>query len=339
MKKFTDHIEINDIAPETKVSLKDRIAVAIILILVGGPCLIIGNKLFFFFVLAVSLITCHEIVQVPNKLKEDKHNKIVYVFSYLMLFVLIFWYFIKNNISILISTGDFKFDLLKSFSEPRVTLSGFCLCAGFFFLMVVIDKKFSIIDAFYFITMLFVISIGLQSFLFLRYLPFNLYNVTFEESDALFKFLQSFGLIAYVVLGTLINDAGAYFVGILFGKNKMTSISPKKTWEGFVGGVIISIIFSFSFCMIFSLCNIPILPFLDLKHWYNVLILSIFIPFIATLGDLVFSSIKRQYGIKDFGTLLKSMGGILDRLDSLLFVGTGVSLILLLMSHNWGILL
>lgn len=116
-------------------------------------------------------------------------------------------------------------------------------------------------------------------------------------------------------------------------------ISPKKTWEGFVGGVVISIITSFGFAMIFDAIGSPLLSFLDLEHWYNVLALSLVMPLTGTLGDLMFSCIKRNFGIKDFGTILKSHGGILDRVDSLMFSAIAVSLLIVIMSHNWGILL
>ena len=133
----------------------------------------------------------------------------------------------------------------------------------------------------------------------------------------------SFFLLLYVALGACLNDAFAYFVGVFLGKHKMNErISPKKTWEGFFGGIILTSIFISGFALIFAFTSHPLLPgILDVEHMYHIFILSLIIPLVSTLGDLVFSSIKRHYQIKDFSNIIPGHGGILDRLDSLLFAG------------------
>ena len=170
--------------------------------------------------------------------------------------------------------------------------------------------------------MLFVVSMGYQCSLFLRYCPFvdaQVINPTISNLSPVFKYWQSAELIIFVFIADCTNDIGAYFVGVLFGKHHMTPrISPKKTWEGFAGGIIVSLICSLSFAFIFDLCGFPLTSFLDIDHWYNVLILALILPLTATLGDLMFSCIKRNFQIKDFGTILKSHGGFLDRVDSLI---------------------
>ena len=62
-----------------------------------------------------------------------------------------------------------------------------------------------------------------------------------------------------------------------------------------------------------------VLGLLDLNHWYYILILSLLLPFVSTLGDFVFSSAKRHFDVKDFGYVIPGHGGILDRLDSVIF--------------------
>ena len=124
----------------------------------------------------------------------------------------------------------------------------------------------------------------------------------------------------YILLLCLIPcicDAGAYFVGIKFGKTKLTpKISPNKTVEGLIGGVIsvlfVVLIFNFIFFnFIYS----------DVKINFITLILIIFLGTIfSILGDLVASVIKRQYNVKDFGSIMPGHGGFLDRFDSLMFV-------------------
>ena len=344
------NIHVNHINPEGKKSMLNRVLVAIVLVLIIAPCTFIGDYLYFLLVFAAAMISCHEIILAPQSITH-KYKNIIYVFAYIMMISIIYWIFLKNNINEFESyksqgiQDQFVFNVANGFKLPQISLSGFFVCIGFFFLMVVIDKNFSINDAFYFVTMLFIVSMGYQCALFLRYYPFvDAQNTLGAGSDLVksgyFKYFQSALLIIFILIGVCMNDIGAYFVGMLFGKHHMTPrISPKKTWEGFVGGVVISIITSFGFAMIFDAIGSPLLSFLDLEHWYNVLVLALVMPLTGTLGDLMFSCIKRNFGIKDFGTILKSHGGILDRVDSLMFSAIAVSLLIVIMSHNWGILL
>ena len=110
-----------------------------------------------------------------------------------------------------------------------------------------------------------------------------------------------------------INDTGAFCVGSLFGKHRLFErISPKKSWEGFWGGLIFCIVTA----VIFYLCN-EFFHGPDLIVWIGFgIIVSIF----ATWGDLCESLIKRTLNVKDSGNILPGHGGILDRIDSLLLV-------------------
>jgi phosphatidate cytidylyltransferase len=115
-----------------------------------------------------------------------------------------------------------------------------------------------------------------------------------------------------LVLGLFIliwlSDTGAYIFGVMFGKHKLFErISPKKTWEGFIGGAIVAT--SGAFILEHYLGIIAI------QHW--IVIAFLMITF-GTLGDLIESLYKRSLGIKDSGHLLPGHGGILDRFDSLI---------------------
>lgn len=113
-----------------------------------------------------------------------------------------------------------------------------------------------------------------------------------------------------------ITDIGAYFTGVFFGKHKLCpELSPKKTIEGAVGGVVSCIIIMFVYCLIYNA--------ISFEYDANILtILLITAPMsvIGMLGDLIFSYIKRYCGIKDYGDLLPGHGGILDRFDSILVI-------------------
>lgn len=117
--------------------------------------------------------------------------------------------------------------------------------------------------------------------------------------------------ILFVLFVIWATDTGAYFSGRFFGKRKLWPIiSPNKTIEGAVGGLIIAIVVAVIFQMIY--------PF-DYSFGYMIFTSAV-ISIIGQIGDLVASAIKRTYAIKDSGNILPGHGGILDRLDSLIFV-------------------
>lgn len=131
---------------------------------------------------------------------------------------------------------------------------------------------------------------------------------------------NTFGLeVFFLFILIWSSDTFAYFTGKFFGKHKMApKISPKKTWEGFAGGVILTIILGF-FIENFN-------P--DLRgNWIAVgFLVSVFAP----LGDLVESQLKRTFGVKDSGNIIPGHGGILDRLDSFIICAPVVYLYFIL---------
>jgi phosphatidate cytidylyltransferase len=120
-------------------------------------------------------------------------------------------------------------------------------------------------------------------------------------------------ILALVVL-IACNDTFAYFAGVLFGKHKLApSISPKKSWEGLIGGAVASIIGG---ALIFY--------YLFETNWLVGAAIGIMTVITATCGDLIESAIKRDLAIKDMSNLLPGHGGIMDRLDSALFTAPAV---------------
>jgi len=120
-------------------------------------------------------------------------------------------------------------------------------------------------------------------------------------------------ILALVVL-IACNDTFAYFAGVLFGKHKLApNISPKKSWEGLIGGAVASIIGG---ALIFY--------YLFETNWLVGAAIGIMTVITATCGDLIESAIKRDLAIKDMSNLLPGHGGIMDRLDSALFTAPAV---------------
>lgn len=116
-----------------------------------------------------------------------------------------------------------------------------------------------------------------------------------------------------------LSDTGAYFVGTFLGKHKLVpSISPKKTVEGSVGGVLLSTLGSAAFIIIMCLTMAGGMPRTDVIIKFAIL--GFVGSIISQLGDLIASCIKRDFGKKDYGAILPGHGGLLDRFDSVLFV-------------------
>ena len=124
-------------------------------------------------------------------------------------------------------------------------------------------------------------------------------------------------------------DTGAYCVGMLLGLHRLFErISPKKSWEGVIGGVALCIAGAYVTHHWFNeFFQVP-----DLKIWVGM---SVVVAVFATFGDLVESLIKRTVGVKDSGSLLPGHGGILDRIDSLLLVAPAVFIYLLLVVPSY----
>lgn len=142
---------------------------------------------------------------------------------------------------------------------------------------------------------------------------------------ALFRFEYVEHGIFFIVFSlavTWIADAGAYFSGTFLGKHKLCpEISPKKTWEGFFGGIVSAGVFALIFGYGYQLWDYI---FTGENHFtlnYMLLVITGLIgAVLGVLGDLSASLLKRKYGAKDFGNILPGHGGIMDRFDSVLFV-------------------
>lgn len=167
------------------------------------------------------------------------------------------------------------------------------ICILFFnLLMIFIKKDYNIVDS----SLLINMSIIIIFF-------FSYMNIYLNED---------INIILYLLLITILTDTFAYIGGKLFGKHKLIErISPNKTIEGSIIGSIFGIVFP----SIFYLYMVN-----PGELFIKVIALTLILSLIGQLGDLVFSSIKRHYNIKDFSNIMPGHGGILDRLDSIIFV-------------------
>lgn len=342
MKKIT-----NEISSSAKKSLIARVITGIVLAIVCVPCVVLGDWFFFGLTVIVTFLASFEIVKASNL--KGLIKILTYFVTIIFALGIIYYCVFSKNVDAF-KTDHFdamanKDILTNAFSDINLSIMLITFMCAVYFLISFSCEPFNIAYVFYFVTMVLVIAIGIQSLLFLRYSPFSFFEMDMTDKGMIstaisnkltsneFRYSQSMFLLIYVVIGVIMNDMGAYFIGLLFGKHKMNErISPKKTWEGFIGGVVFSIVFSTVFALIVALLDKPILPIFDLPHLYFVIVISILIPLIADVGDFVFSSVKRTFGVKDFSQLLPGHGGILDRIDSLLFAAALVSCLIIFIS-------
>lgn len=154
------------------------------------------------------------------------------------------------------------------------------------------DKKYSFLDGFYLMGSVFLIGFS-----------FNLAVLIRETSLNIFIFL---------LLITTITDSFAFITGKMIGKYKLCpTLSPNKTVEGLIGGSIMGTFIPVVFYLTIVNTNVNMI---------SIILVTLSLSLIGQLGDLVFSSIKRCYKVKDFSNMIPGHGGILDRVDSLVFV-------------------
>ena len=161
------------------------------------------------------------------------------------------------------------------------------------------DKsKYNINDAFYLLGIIY-------------FLAFSFGTIIEMRDISIYKCI-------YIFIISFMTDTYAYIGGMLIGKHKLTDISPKKTIEGTVVGTIMGVFIGTMFYhTLIGDLNI-----------IQTIIMSFVLTILSEIGDLVFSSIKRYFGKKDYSNLIPGHGGILDRFDSVIFVSLGLALIL-----------
>ena len=206
------------------------------------------------------------------------------------------------------------YEILK-IRTNKIDLSLYLATLFYILLMIFFDENYSMVY-----TMLLLIIICFISIISPKYqfddvsLIFIMSLIVATAVETIIHIYTISGFIMiYIVILNYATDAGAYFIGYCFGKHKLNvRISPNKTIEGSIGGFLISVLFSIGLCYF--------VPEIQMNLSLAMIVaLTIGIPIISQIGDLTFSLIKRHYNVKDFGSIFPGHGGMLDRVDSLLF--------------------
>ena len=271
--------------------MKTRLLTSIAIGLIGIPILILYNTIVF--PIAISLISVRAIFEILRVIGADK-NMFIALPSYIMATMLPFGaYFAVNGIMTYVSV-------------LAVTLFIFLLYLFAFAIFTKGSLKFGEIS---------------EAFAAVTYITSSL-----SAMCALCNVSGGVLNLILVILGAWVCDVFAYLVGSLIGRHKLIpEVSPKKTVEGAVGGIVFT---ALSFLLYGHIVEV----FTPYTPSYLVLLFTgIIIPVISQLGDLVASLIKREHNVKDYGNLLPGHGGILDRFDSII----PVSMVLLIICENF----
>lgn len=252
--------------------MKKRIISAIIAMIIVIPLIYFGGYIFTIGVCLLAALAYKEIIDLKKS-----HNEYPIVMVFLGFFCMVA-FILSNNIDASIYQGI-------TYQIITMTIL-FLLLPTIFFP----KEKYNTRDAFYLIGVTLLLGMVFNIFIILR-------------SRNLFVFL-------YLLIIPMVTDIFAMLGGKYFGKNKMCpNLSPHKTWEGSISGLLFGVIISLIFYSIFiGSLNI------------QVLLTTIALSIVGQMGDLVMSKIKRENEIKDFSNIMPGHGGILDRLDSIIFV-------------------
>ncbi len=253
--------------------MKKRIISALIMAIILIPILIIGRNVYAIAMAMIGILALKELIDL-----KQSHKVIpdcVFLISIIDTLLLIFSEFDGYSIAFGLS--------YKALSLTFLTLFLPCLFYK--------NETYTTKDAMYLAGS--VIFIGL------------LFNILI-----LIRMLEIWHLL-YLIIIVILTDTFAYIIGSLIGQHHCApKISPKKTWEGCIGGSIVGS----------SIATIFYVNLISSQNLFKVIIMTLLLSIIGQLGDLFFSKIKRENKIKDFSNLIPGHGGVLDRIDSLIFV-------------------
>jgi phosphatidate cytidylyltransferase len=278
-------------------TFKTRTLTAAIFVVVMLAGLLINRWTFFILFSVIHFGCWWEYLKLIEKIYKTKINTAIKFIlmdaGYVLFWVIGYW----NH-----STLDFEIAIHSStISLKWILLVFISMCIAIFLVQ---SKKVQTNAKWFSIAGLIYISLSLGLLIFL-------YSRAFiHVHDTFLVVANEYFYPALIIASLWVNDTMAYIVGSLIGKTQMSKISPKKTWEGTIGGIILSIVVIFllsKYAFHFDVIS------------YSLMVIAAIASIAGTFGDLFESKLKRMAGVKDSGHIMPGHGGFLDRFDSLLF--------------------
>lgn len=300
-------------------------AAVFVIVMLGG---LLWNYWSFFILFSVIHFGCWwEYLKLTEKIHHSVFNRLLKIGMMLIGYSLLLWLPLFRH------THGFS-DGISEYLFWLVPVLGIALTFVGYFREKAINPEaigFAALGVFY-----ISLSLALMISLFGAGAPIGCTNgggISGEPNTVYNHFIFPFVIIPLTIITALwINDTMAYIVGSIIGKTPLTKISPKKTWEGTIGGILLSIVVT---GLIFSHLNPQIIirwfhySFSN-EVWYIVAAIA---AIAGTFGDILESKLKRMAGVKDSGSIMPGHGGFLDRFDSLLLATPFVWLYIVLFAR------
>lgn len=258
--------------------MKARTVGAVILLTVLILSLLIGYEVFAIVMLIGAILGYRELINIKYKDKE-KNIEVVRFIGYISLILIVF-----NSIFYEIEEKLLLIIPILGLTIPIVFYND--------------NKKYNINDALFILGVVYFIGFAFENLIYMDKLDIH---------KCIFIFIIAFA-----------TDTYAYIGGMLVGKHKLTSISPKKSIEGSVIGTTMGVLIG----------SVYYHAFIGGISIVSIVLMCLCLSILSEIGDLVFSSIKRYFNKKDYSNLIPGHGGILDRFDSVIFVSLGFTILL-----------
>lgn len=304
--------------------MKQRIITGVLLGLVLIPAVIAGGYYFFCASLIITALATFEVMNMCYKKNEGLKIMRYIVPAFSCVIDTILFITLKKDKSYFYWNDSLGFSYAISNLEKCIGLYGLLLTAYLIFVIVIIITSIflkngakSAIES---ILALTYCGLLLSLACNIEYLP-GLEYVTMSSKSKTMKGI----LLIYLYSIVAFTDMFAYFTGMAFGKHKLCpTISPKKTIEGAIGGLVIGSVFGTLIAVLFKV--VPVFKANSFGENFVIILctfgFSILISFIVQIGDLFASLLKRHYEIKDFSNILPGHGGVMDRFDSFTLAGS-----------------
>lgn len=295
---------------------KTRVITALFMGIIFIPIFFLGGYFVYALAALFAFIGTYELVKMHNN-----KNNLPKIFNYIV-----------PVLSVVVVFTAIISDLILAISGLNYVLFCILLIVVALLISTLVYKELKVTDGFYYIGS---VLYGGASFAVIAALRnVDLYSTTNDLILGPINInIVGLAILGYVLCVTLFTDIGAYEIGCRFGKHKLIpDVSPNKSIEGAVGGSVCGALagtIELVLCEYFFGFNLFGIDNIVLKI-VVVLLLSICLTIVSQIGDLIASKLKREYGIKDYGSIFPGHGGIMDRFDSLILTSAVFFVILAL---------